>query len=153
MSTALIQQPSSISRAATACRTQILIDATAVGADDRVLVIGPSSLDHLLGLFRTGCKSAAAVRSHALCPGEGEESDVVWLTGVASIDAEVIGMIDHLDTPRVVAIELTRDCAKARLPAMLQLLRTKGLVDQAVSKADGRTMVVASRPAWLKRVI
>ncbi len=152
MSTAL-KLPASPSHPATPSRTQVLIAATAIRPHDRVVAIGEGSLDHLLGLAGTGCRNAAAFRSLSHCRGEEEAADVVWLTGIAAIDADVAAVVDHLDTPRVVAIELTRDCAKARLPAMLAQLRAKGLVDQAVSHAGERTLVVASRPAWLRRVI
>lgn len=153
MSTALKLQPSSPSSVATPCRTQVLLAATAIRPNDRVMVIGQGSLDHLLGLAGAGCRSAVAFRSQEHCRGEEETADVVWLTGVATIDIDIATIVDHLAMPRIVAIELTQDCAKARLPTLLGQLRAKGLVDHAVSKAGGRTLVVASRPAWLRRVI
>jgi len=153
MSTALQSQPPSSSPAVLPIRTQALIAATAIRSGDRVVVIGQDGLDHLLGLARTGCRSASAFRSHTLSRGEEEGADVVWLTGIDAIDSDIDAIIDHLDTPRIVAIELTHDGAKARLPAVLGQLRAKGLVDQAVTRAGGRTVVVASRPAWLRRVI
>ena len=74
---------------------------------------------------------------------------------LSSVDpgAELADDVDHLESPRIVAIELTRDNAKAGLASILGQLRAKGLADQAISKAGGRTLVVASRPAWLRRVI
>ena len=153
MSTALKLQPSSRPAITAPCRTQILLAATAVRASDRVVVIGQGSFDLLLGLARNGCKSAIALRSTSRCRSEARAADVIWFTGIEVIDADLAAAVDHLETPRIVAMELTRDSAKAGLASILGQLRAKGLVDQAVSKAGGRTLVVASRPAWLRRVI
>jgi hypothetical protein len=152
MPTALKQEPPSTSFTATTGSTEFLLAASAVRSDDRVVVAGQRSFDHLLGLVRSGCNSAATVRSHTLRRGE-DDADVIWFTGVGSIDAEISASVERLDTPRVVAFELTQDNAKVGLPSVLGRLRAKGLVDQSVVKAGGRTIVVASRPAWLQRVI
>ncbi len=152
MSIALKQDVASISHLASPHRTQALIAASNIQPDDRVMVIGRAAVDHLLVLARTGCRTATAIRSHKLCRA-GEPADVVWLTDVAAIDAETAAAIDSLDSPRVVAIDLTRDCAKAALLTVTEQLRAKGLVDQAIHKVAGRTVVVAARPAWLRRVI
>jgi len=153
MSTALKMPHPSLPSTIPPSRTQVLIAATAIRPNDRVVVIGQGSLDHLLGLAGTGCQSAAAFRSLSHCRGEEETADVVWLTGIEAITADVTAIVDHLNTPRIVAIELTGAGVTARLPAILAQLRAKGLADQAVSHAGGRMLVVASRPAWLRRVI
>ena len=153
MSTALKLQPSSLPAITTSGRAQILLAATAVRSSDRVVVIGQGSFDLLLGLARNGCKSAIALRSTARCRTEAGAADVIWFTGIEVIDADLAAAVDHLESPRIVAIELTRDNAKAGLASILGQLRAKGLADQAISKAGGRTLVVASRPAWLRRVI
>ena len=153
MSTALKLQLSSLPALTTPCSAQILLAATAVRTNDRVVVIGQGSFDLLLGLARNGCKSAIALRSTARCRSEASAADVIWFTGVEAIDADLAAAVDHLETPRIVAIDLTRESAKAGLASILGQLRAKGLADQAVSKAGGRTLVVASRPAWLRRVI
>ncbi|MFD2232683.1 hypothetical protein [Phaeospirillum tilakii] len=153
MSTALKLQPSLPADVPTPCRTQILLAATAVRASDRVVVIGPGSFDLLLGLARNGCKSATTLRSPARCRSEVSAADVVCFTGIEAIDADLATAIDHLETPRIVTIQLTRDSAKAGLASILDQLRAKGFADQAITQAGGRTLVVASRPAWLRRVI
>jgi hypothetical protein len=117
------------------------------------VVIGQGSFDHLLGLARFGCKSAVALLSSAQCLSEANAADVVWFTGIETISSDLATVIDHLVMPRTVAIELAQGNAKAGLPSILGQLRAKGLVDQAVSKAGGRVLVVASRPAWLRRVL
>lgn len=153
MSTALKLQPSSHPALTASCRTQSLLAATAVRASDRVVVIGQGSFDLLLGLARNGCKSAIALRSTTRCRNEASAADVIWFTGVEASDADLAAAIDHLETPRIVAIELRREGAKAGLAPILGLLRAKGLADQAISKAGGRTLVVATRPTWLRRVV
>ncbi len=152
MSTALNVQPAPLLLIPTA-NTQFLMTASAVGSDERVLVIGPNAFDHLMGLARNGCKSASAARRAALCRGEEDGADVIWLTGIDRIDADLTATVGHLDAPRIVVLELTRDCAKARLPNLLGTLRNKGLADQSIRKCGGCTVVVATRPAWLRRVI
>lgn len=153
MSTALKLQPSSPSPNATQSRIQALIAAAPLRATDRVAVIGQGSFDLLLGLAGNGCMSAVAVRSPSRCRNEAGAADVIWFTGIEVIDADLAAAVDHLETPRVVAIELTRDNAKVGLASILGQLRAKGLADQAVVKAGGRTLVAASRPTWLRRVI
>lgn len=153
MSTALKLQPSSPAPVAMHCRIQTLLAAAAIRADDRVAVIGHGSFDLLLGLSRSGCAGAVAVRSPALCRGEAGNANAVWFTGLESIGPEVSAAIDHLDSPRMVAIELTRDSAKAGLACVLGQLRAKGLADQSIRKAGERTLVVASRPAWLRQIL
>lgn len=133
--------------------TEALILAAGPRPGERVVVIGPGSLGHLLGLARIDCAGAAAFRSVSACRREPERADVVWLTGIEAIDADLAKTIDHLDTPRIVAIELTHDGLKAGMAGILAELRVKGLADQAVIAAGGRTLVVASRPTWLRRVI
>lgn len=153
MSTALKLQPSSSAPVTMHCRIQTLLAAAAIRADDRVAVIGPGAFDLLLGLSRSGCAGAVAMRSPALCRSEASTADVVWFTGLESIGPEITAAIEHLETPRMVAFELTRDSAKAGLASILGQLRAKGLADQAISKAGGRTLVVASRPAWLRQIL
>ena len=153
MSTALKQQSSAISRAPTPDITRLLIADSAIGSDDRVVVVGQGSIDHLIGLVRTGCKSAATLSPHALGHTE-DAADVVWLTGVDSVDDDLAATVAGLGTPRVVAIEFTRD--GANLSALLGQLRAKGLVNQTVHRtggAAGGMVVTATRPAWLRRVI
>ena len=153
MSIALNLQTVPSSAHNTLCRTQFLIDATDIRPDDRVVVIGQGSLDYLLGLARSGCRSAVAIRSQALCRFEEVSAEVIWFTGVVSFDADFNSIFDHIEVPRVVAIELMQDCTKARLSAILGQLRSKGLVDQSITKVAGRTVMVTSRPTWLRRVI
>ncbi|HIJ62556.1 MAG TPA: hypothetical protein HPQ04_07690 [Rhodospirillaceae bacterium] len=153
MSIALNLQTVATSAHNTLCRTQFMIDATDIRPDDRVVVIGQGSLEYLLGLVRAGCRSAVAIRSQALCRFEEVTADVIWFTGVVAFDADFTSTFDHREVPRVVAIELMQDCTKARLSEILGQLRSRGLVDQSVRKVAGRTVMVASRPTWLRRVI
>ncbi len=153
MSTALKLQPASISPSATENRIQALIAVAPIRATDRVAVIGQGSFDLLLGLAGNGCMGAVALRSPSRCRNEISAADVVWFTGIEAIGSEIAAAIDHLESPRIVVIELSRDSAKFGLASILGQLRAKGLADQAISDAGGHTLVVASRPAWLRRVI
>jgi len=153
MSTALKLKPSSLPSTPVQCGTQSLLAATAIRADDRVAVIGPGAFDHLPGLARSGCKRAVALRSASFGRREMGAADVIWFTGVETIGADLHAAIEYLETSRIVVMELARDGAKAGLALFLGQLRAKGLADQTVSKAAGRTLMVASRPAWLRCVI
>ena len=153
MLTALKLQPPSPSPVAIPRRNQALLAATPIRAKDRVVVVGQGAFDLLLDLAQDGCTSAVAVRSPSHCRSAASVADVIWFTGLETIGPDIEIAISHLETPRTVAIELTRDSAKVGLAAILELLRAKGLADQSVGKAGGRTLVVASRPAWLRRVI
>jgi len=153
MSTALKLHPHSFPSSPVQCSTQGLLAATAIRADDRVVVIGPGAFDHLPGLARSGCKRAVALRSASFGRREMGAADVIWFTGVETIGADLHAAIEHLETSRIVVMELARDGAKAGLAPFLGQLRAKGLADQSLVKSGGRTLMVASRPAWLRRVI
>lgn len=134
--------------------TEDLIAATSVRRGDKVVVIGRGALDHLLGLARSGCKSAAAFRSPSACRGDQDGADVVWFTGVDAIDATIETIIDHLDTPRAVAIELSQaDDLRGGATAIVGRLRAKGFIDHTLAITNGHPLVVAVRPFWLRRVI
>ncbi|OAN51331.1 hypothetical protein A6A04_16270 [Paramagnetospirillum marisnigri] len=153
MSTALKLHASSLSPSATQNRIQALIAAAPIRATDRVAIIGQGSFDLLLGLAGKGGMSAVALRSPSRCRTEAGAADVIWFTGLETIGSEIAAAIDYLESPRIVVIELTRDNARSGLASILGQLRAKGLADQAISNAGGRALVVASRPAWLRRVI
>jgi len=133
--------------------TEALIAATSVSQGDRVVVIGRGAFDHLLGLVRYGCTHAAAFRSLSACRGEEESADVVWFTGVDAIDADIEAIIDQLDTPRAVAIELSRADIRGEASSIVGRLRPKGFIEGTAAGADGHPLRVAVRPAWLRRVI
>ncbi|CCG40658.1 hypothetical protein [Magnetospirillum molischianum] len=149
----LQEQPPLSTGISSFCRTEALIAATSVSSGDRVVVIGRGALEHLLGLARFGCKCAGAFRSPSACRGDEESADVVWFTGVDAIDADIEAIIDHLDTPRAVAIELNQADIWGGTASIVGRLRAKGFIDHTVAIADGHPLVVAVRPVWLRRVI
>lgn len=153
MSTVFKLRPSAPPVYPTATITQFLIDVTGTQPDDRVMVIGRNSFDHLLGLVRGGCNNAVALRPQSFCHSAEMATEVVWLTGVTFIDAGLNAIVNHLGSPRVVAIELARGVRISCLTDILARLRAQGLVDQVVRGVDERTVVVASRPTWLRQIV
>jgi hypothetical protein len=123
-----------------------LIAASGVRARDRVLVFGYDVLDHLVGLARSGVKSALGVyggyryRPH-------DPVDVVWFTTVCDIDAEVIRLLGAIGSPRLVAVELMLPSEFGQLRRLLWRLRAIGLTDTSYYKAGARFILTAWRSA------
>jgi len=134
--------------------TDALIAASSLRRGDKVVVIGRGALGHLLALARTTCKSAAAFSSPLACRSDQATADIVWFTGIDASDTTIDATIDHLDTPRVVAVELHHpDDLHGGATAIVARLRAKGFIDHTLIVSAGRPVLVAVRPVWLRRVI
>jgi len=129
----------------------VLVAASGIVARDRVVVVGHKTLDHLLALVRIGCWNAAAIRPEAAAHLI-EAADVVWVTDVAGND-ELETIIHGVAAPRIVAFELPGDGAKGDLRRLLGKLRAKGLVETSIYHAADGSVIVTTRPTWLRCVI
>jgi hypothetical protein len=131
---------------------EVLNDISAIGPDDHVAIIGHHTLDSLLGLVRNGCSNVAAARPDYPCH-LAETADIVWITDVPAFDAEIVAIIRGLAAARVVAVTVAHGQATDRLPGLFDLLRAKGLTTVTTHAVTGGTVIVASRPAWLRQII
>ena len=132
--------------------TGLLIAASRIQPGERVKVVGRDAASHVVGLARSGCSSATGVHPDALF-FQREAADVVWLTGIDDVEARMTAALRNIGTPRVVAIELLASSEAARLSPFIRQLITKGLVACATHKTADSLIFVASRPAWLRKVI
>jgi hypothetical protein len=123
-----------------------LIAASGVRARDRVLVFGYNFLDHLVGLARSGVKSAQGVHGgYRYRPHD--PVDVVWFTTVCDIDDEVVRLLGAIGRPRLVAVELMLPSEFGQLRRLLWRLRAIGLTDTSYYKAGARFILTAWRSA------
>jgi len=130
----------------------VLVAASHIQPDDHVKVIGRSVANHLVALARCGCGSATSVHPGALF-SQRQKADVVWVIGADDIQTVMAGALRASGAPRVVAIELPLGAEWGRLQPVISQLAGLGLVSCTTHDVAGRLIVVASRPAWLQRVI
>lgn len=121
----------------------LLIRCCQLRPEDRVLVVGPFILGHILALAGrcagvTGMRSSRFVR-----PGETRE--IVWFTDVADPDNEVISVLKSLGTPRLIIIELIAPALPQVPAAILDKLEKTGFLFQRHYRLRDRVVLVGHR--------
>jgi len=121
----------------------LLIRYSQLRPEDRVLVVGPSILGHILALAGrcagvTGMRSSRFVR-----PGETRE--VVWFTDVANVDDEVIPVLKSLGSPRLIIIELVNPALSGERATILGKLNKTGFQFRESYSPHDRVVLVGHR--------
>lgn len=121
----------------------LLIRYSRLRPEDRVLVVGPFILGHILALAGrcagvTGMRSSRFVR-----PGETRE--VVWFTDVADIDNEVTPVLRSLGIPRQIIIELIKPGLPEERSATLAKLNETGFQFRQTCSLCDRVVLVGHR--------
>ena len=129
----------------------MLLAFSALRAEDRVVVFGTKTLDHLLLLVKFGCKDVVAghpeSQEHLAGP-----ADVVWLIGADVLEFSQKALAHDLGSPRLVAIVIGPQDVQRDLKTVLSTLQASGLSKVAILTAADGTVFVATRPASLRLV-
>jgi len=121
----------------------LLIHRSQLRPEDRVLVVGPSILGHILALAGR-CAGVTGMRSSRFVP-PGEMREVVWFTDVADPDNEVISVLKSLGTPRLIIIELVNPALPQMPAATLDKLNKPGFLFRENYRLRDRVVLVGHR--------
>jgi hypothetical protein len=136
-----------------ATQTANILQTAGIRDGDHVVVIGRKTLDHLIGLTRRNCRSVTAIHPTRSFPSF-DKVDVIWVTVGVKADLSLLPLIQNVQGLRTIVIELANIGAGSQLSLLLEKLRFMGFV-QVVSHgtADRKTVMMVSRPDWLRRIV
>ena len=135
-----------------AVRTALLLRAAGIRDSDDVVVIGRKTLDHLIALNRLNCRSVIAINPDRPLPRIAK-ADVIWVTDGIKADSSLLPLIHDAQWLRAVVIDQADTGAASDLHLLLKELRFRGFAHEVSHGAKGHSWVIASRPAWLRRII
>ena len=135
-----------------AARTALLLRTAGIRDSDDVVVIGRKTLDQLIALNRLNCRSVIAINPDRPLPRIAK-ADVIWVTDGVKADLSLLPLISDAEWLRAVVIDQADTGAASGLHLLLKELRFRGFAHEVSHGAGGHTSVIASRPAWLRRVI
>lgn len=113
------------------------------------MVIGRHLSEHLVALAHSGCREATGGDPSTLYMRK-DTADVVWITGVGEIDAEVAGVLSRMARLRLVAIDVASSAPVEVMTRFLQRLRQLGFLRLSQRKMAGRRVLVAYRVGKLQ---
>jgi hypothetical protein len=133
-------------------QTALLLRTAGIRDSDDVVVIGRKTLDHLIALNRLNCRSVIAINPDRPLPRIAK-ADVIWVTDGVKADISLLPLISDAEWLRAIVIDQADTGAASDLHLLLKELRFRGFTHEVSHGAGGHTSVIASRPAWLRRIV
>jgi len=133
-------------------QTALLLRTAGIRDSDDVVVIGRKTLDHLIALNRLNCRSVIAINPDRQLPRIAK-ADVIWVTDGVKADISLLPLIQDAEWLRAVIVDQADTGAASDLHLLLKELRFRGFTHEVSHGAGGHTSVIASRPAWLRRIV
>jgi len=125
-----------------------LFRSSGITAQDRVVVFGYRTLEHLLALHRLPCRSALVLHPDRCLPALAG-ADLLWVTAEARDSRQWEPLLRSMFDLRAVVMETPPRDGGQPWDTGLDRLRREGFVQIDHLGAA----LVASRPSWLRRIV